>query len=196
MTSTMYDRDSVISHAAACARVHSLGVKTALVEFLADATDKSTRALRDALVAQAAGFEDVVGNGGTYDGRVATARAALEAWNGPTEVVIPADIAGQTISCSKATAQAAGFELSTDGTVRVGVHVSAERLREWILVALSEGRSGELVMRCVVATRHRDRDMQRMADITKVDLDAARAQRSAAGMTLAAEREITRRGGR
>lgn len=79
----MHNRDAVIRHATSAAAAHSSMVREALEKFLTDSpsAEQATNKLRQALVAQAAGFESTAANGSTFPMRVEAARAALDAWD-------------------------------------------------------------------------------------------------------------------
>lgn len=91
----MIDRASVIRHCVTAVNSNADDVRDALNACLAAETPEALRfataRLRDVLTALAAGHERGCGNGSTFKGRVAAAKAALAAWDGTeTEEEAPA----------------------------------------------------------------------------------------------------------
>lgn len=195
----MLHPDDVIRHASAAAAANAREVHRALDAYLAavgtDAEPGAIRALRAALVAQATGYEGTAHDGGTLDARRTSAAAALDAWDGRCDdlatVLLPV---GGGVRCLASTARTLGYTLQTDGnmwavSLTAISTVEGERARDGaVLQALSEGYIGEAAARRAVALK---RQME-SGDEARVRLKIAEAERAAAGMKLAAERERSR----
>jgi hypothetical protein len=118
MVMTMQNQDEVIRQSAECSEKQGREVRAALTAYIAEQTDSTRRALRVALVAQAAGHEPSSHDGATFAARKEAARLALEAWDGTAPLVgdqIAHTIGATRIVASRQAWSMAGFRLSHAG---------------------------------------------------------------------------------
>lgn len=196
--STMVDKDKVISEAAQCAQAHGEEVHAALTAYVGATSREDERwaeaILRKALVAQSVGVEPVAGNGGTHRARVDAACRALEAWDGRSMNEAPPRLAnirlGATvIRGSVAIMARLGWEVYTDAADAHEVGTGAGNVRE-LAEALSEGLSGDAaLLRALAIVSRRNNE----SNAAHRQLEIASVEEKAAGMRLAAEREVTKR---
>lgn len=199
---TMIDRDGVVRAVVDCIDNHaSKAVRDAFAAW-STADEPAKRAfaeeqLRAALVAQAAGHDGYCGNGSTGAARQAAAKAALTAWDGPTDVVIV--LGGVEVRCSKESALAAGWDhpyANSDVMRDEGHHRlnhDPRHPKHALYQALSEGLRGEAAVRRAIAIRQVDPNVAARITAAQMERDAAAENAKAAGMRLAAEREISKR---
>lgn len=192
----MYDHDAVIRRAAVCAANHAGEVHTALTRYVAAQIPEdhasATEALRIALVAQAAGHEGSAHDGSTYRVRVDAAKAAIAAWDGPTEETCVIRAGSITVRCALTLATAAGWEspYSNDETRTARLPRNfPERLLGHLAQALCEGLRGDGAILRVLALRNEQHAAQIAQDSAK---EVATIESKAAGMRLAAEREANK----
>lgn len=196
----MVDQDRVLSEAAQCAAANGNEVGAALSAYVAAATQVETKhaehRLRVALVTQSAGHEATSHDGATYRARIEHATAALEAWDGrkwgappPEQVTIP--LGSVVVKCSKDLASKLGWTTYTGETVaHLDARGSEDRRIAALGQALHEGLVGdEAALRALAIITGQVEVWNSVQDRK----DIAATEEKAAGMRLAAEREITKR---
>lgn len=191
----MYDRDSVIRFATIAAQNNSDIVRDALRYLVYGQHQDQVRhaecKLRDALVAQASGFETNAHDGGTFDARVQAAKDALAAWDGPARLTIA--MGSVIVRCSKDLVYKAGFATSIDvnGVEYAHESITGSAVAE-LATALSEGFTDDTAMLRAIALQAERIHAAKLAfDARKAAEETAKA----AGMQLAAERERSKREG-
>jgi hypothetical protein len=194
----MVDKDGVITEAAKCADAQGREVREALTAYVQAATKAdeqfAEQRLRVALVAQSVGHESSAHDGATARARVEHATRALEAWDGrkweegpPKMVTIRLGatvLRGSALLASKLgwTTYAGSDEGQVTGQGDGHIAELAE--------ALSEGLSGDrALLRAIALTNQRGEQ----ANADRRHAEIAAAEEKAAGMRLAAEREISKR---
>jgi hypothetical protein len=185
----MFDRDNVIRHAKT-ARDNHADIAPQLNAYLTATTPAeerfAERKFRDMLVACAAGHDMGCHDGSTHDARIAAAKAALVAWDGPAEDNCKILVGSRTLSVPRDLARTAGFDVCADGTVSF----RGDPLQDLADVCraideLSGDASDEDVLHRVVANRLRLTETRNAASAAQ---KLAEEQSKAAGMTLAAKR--------
>lgn len=199
----MHNRDQVIRFATACAQAHGYEVRQALAAFISDPTGNNLATLRITLVAQASGFEATCHDGSTADARKEYAQLALDAWDGTGELPegwAEYDFAGATVRAPTQLWSLAGFRLqrhAVNGPVSVsGPSSFAGYADNRLAAALAEGLQHEHAVRRVIQMAEERSAQATAVKVSELELAAAKENEKAAGMQLAAQREISKRGER
>lgn len=159
----MNNRDEVIRQATIAAANHASEVSQALARYIqTGARDGSREALRDALVAQAAGFESTAHDGATLAIRVEAAKAALRAWDEPK----PGHVVCERLGLS---ASEAVWRTLWDVQVYSDGQVSVPREHDEVLLLGKEATSstGEPAVLWAVVEKRRRREHDDRAKFAK-----------------------------
>lgn len=159
----MNNRDEVIRQAAIAAANHAGEVAQALARYIQTAArDGSREALRDALVAQVAGFESTAHDGATYAARVEACKAALRAWDEPRPSHVVCERLG--LSASRAV-----WVTLWDVRVHVDGNVVVPYNHDEVLLLGKEatGSTGEPAVLWAVAETRRRREHDDRAQFAK-----------------------------
>ena len=184
----MFNQDEVIKYCVEAARNHAYEVEAALIQFVACPNKKTTNLLRIALVAQSEGHEASSHDGSAFKARSDASKRALLAWDGPPEKTCEISLGEDfKIRVNRGLAKAAHFTVYDDGTTGQPTHLD---ISGDIIRALSEGlEPNDAIMRAISLFRERNENLEAL----RIRREIASLEKEAAGMRLAAEREVTKR---
>ncbi len=181
----MIDSDSVIKFAVVAADNNATEVRYALSAYIQNQTDSTRDGLRLALVAQASGFENGSHDGSTFEARKQAASDALKAWNGSEDTHTSIIVGSRQIRCERELAKKIGWTSSGWDCGSVG-----DSGLKCLAQALSNGLDGEMaVLRAIAIHTHQTEAHNKRREEKLI----AEEESKAAGMNLAAQREIAKR---